>query len=212
MNELFNMDNRLFRAIGKITDLVVINILTIVFSFPIFTMGASFTAMYSVLLKLEEDKESSIVKSFVKSFKENFKNSTIVFLIAAVVGVIYIVNINLIRQGIFEDNTTLMYIVIGVIFLIILTCVMELIYVFALLARYDSNLKTTVLNGIKLIIAFYPRSLCMVIICISPLALCMLSNYFFWLWFLYGFAFPGYVCAMLLNRIFEKVEEANKEN
>ena len=57
MSNFFNMDNGLFRALGKLADLMLLNILFLVCSLPIFTIGASFTAMYYVTLKLAENEE-----------------------------------------------------------------------------------------------------------------------------------------------------------
>ena len=51
----------------------------------------------------------------------------------------------------------------------------------------------------------------MTVIVFFPLALTMLSNYFFWLWFLYGFTFPGYFIAMLMLRVFKKVAPQEEE-
>ena len=56
MSNFFNMDNGLFRALGKLADLMILNILFLVCSLPIFTIGASFTAMYYVTLKLAENE------------------------------------------------------------------------------------------------------------------------------------------------------------
>ena len=47
MSNFFNMDNGLFRALGKLADLMLLNILFLVCSLPIFTIGASFTANVS---------------------------------------------------------------------------------------------------------------------------------------------------------------------
>ena len=80
MSNFFNMDNGLFRALGKLADLMLLNILFLVCSLPIFTIGASFTAMYYVTLKLAENEEGYIARGFLKSFKQNFKQATIIWL------------------------------------------------------------------------------------------------------------------------------------
>ena len=48
----FNYDNPVWRFIGKLGDLILLNILWIVCSIPVFTIGASTTAVYYVTLKL----------------------------------------------------------------------------------------------------------------------------------------------------------------
>ena len=92
MSNFFNMDNGLFRALGKLADLMLLNILFLVCSLPIFTIGASFTAMYYVTLKLAENEEGYIARGFLKSFKQNFKQATIIWLILLFFGIVLVLN------------------------------------------------------------------------------------------------------------------------
>lgn len=208
MNNIFSMDNVVFRTIGKITDLVWINILTLVFSLPIITMGASFTAMYAVLLKLAKDNEGSLTRTFISAFKDNLRNSTKVWIVVLLVALFYVLDLNLVFQGILREYGIVEIIVIVVAIAMFVAEAMLIIFMFSLMARYDNSVKGTFVNALKLIVAFFPRAVCMVIICLFPIALMCISDYLFFLWVLYGFSFPGYLCCMLMNRIFDKVEEA----
>ena len=71
---LFNMDNAFYRAVGKMVDLIWLNLLTVLCCIPVVTAGASLTAMYYVSLRMVKNEESSITKNFFKSFKENFQS------------------------------------------------------------------------------------------------------------------------------------------
>ena len=71
---LFNYDNPVWRFIGKLGDLIILNVLWIVCSIPIFTIGASTTAVYYVTLKMVRDEEDSTIKSFFRSFKRDRKS------------------------------------------------------------------------------------------------------------------------------------------
>ena len=53
MNRIFDMDNPLWRFLGKLADLMILNILFLLCSIPIFTIGASLTGVYYVCLKIE---------------------------------------------------------------------------------------------------------------------------------------------------------------
>ena len=90
-------DNVVTRGLGKVADFMILNVLWIICSIPIVTIGAATTAMYSVMLRLVKDEEGYIVKGFFKAFKENFKQSTIMWLIYMVVGTIIFVDINFAR-------------------------------------------------------------------------------------------------------------------
>ena len=71
-------DNPVISGMSRIFDMMCLNVLWLVCSLPIFTIGASTTAMYTVMLKVVKNEEGYIVKGFFKAFKENFKKSTII--------------------------------------------------------------------------------------------------------------------------------------
>ena len=58
------MDNIIVRILTKIFDLILLNILFIVCSLPVITIGASITALYTVLLKMTENEEGYILRGF----------------------------------------------------------------------------------------------------------------------------------------------------
>ena len=55
-------------------------------SIPIFTIGASTTALYYASLKLVRGEENHIGRQFFHSFKENFKQATVLWLILLGIG------------------------------------------------------------------------------------------------------------------------------
>lgn len=210
MNNIFSMDNAFFRFVGKVTDLIWLNILTLLCCLPLITAGAAISAMYAVLIKRALNEEGTITKPFFKAFKDNFRNSTKVWVPALIILIILLSNMYLIFQGVLDPYGNL-YIIAGVSIGIIGTAVlMFLNYALPLFARYDRDVKQTMKNALLMMLAYFPRSLCMIIIWLFPLALMMLSNVFLLFWFIYGLSFPGYFNAMLLGNIFIKTEEATE--
>ena len=79
---------------------------------------------------------------------------------------------------------------------------------FALQSRYENTVKTTAVNAFRLALGNLPRTVLMMIIWIAwvlflvylhraaPLAIVVL-----------GFTLPGYLCAMLYNPVFVRLEE-----
>ena len=88
MNRFFNMDNKFFVFMGRVADLILLNILCILCCIPIVTAGASITALYYVTLKMARDEESYIIRSFFCSFKQNFKQSTLIWILMLAAGVL----------------------------------------------------------------------------------------------------------------------------
>ena len=61
LSGFFNYDNPVWRFIGKFGDLIILNVLWFVCSIPIFTIGASTTAVYYVTLKLARNDDDPVL-------------------------------------------------------------------------------------------------------------------------------------------------------
>lgn len=83
--KFFNLDSPVMQALGKMADLMWLNILTLICCIPVVTAGASLTAMHYMALKIVRNEECYITKGFFKSFKENFKQATLIWLLMVIV-------------------------------------------------------------------------------------------------------------------------------
>ena len=63
MNRLFSLDGKLFHILSRIADLILLNVLWLLSSLPIITIGASTTALYYVMLKIVKNEDSSFIHS-----------------------------------------------------------------------------------------------------------------------------------------------------
>lgn len=70
---------------GFLGNMIALNILWLVTSLPIVTIGASTTAMYYTALKLHKDKDVTVWKAFFHSFKQNFMQATAIWAVLAAV-------------------------------------------------------------------------------------------------------------------------------
>ena len=86
MAKLFDINNPVWRFMGRLADIFLLNVLWTVCSLPVITIGASTTSLYYVTLQIAEGKEGYIIRNFFRSFKENFAHSTFVWLIMLSLG------------------------------------------------------------------------------------------------------------------------------
>ena len=86
MSKGLNFESPFMRALDIIANLLVLNVLTVICSLPIFTIGAAYTAMHKQLFKMRTNDEGYIVKDFFKEFGKNFKQATIIWLGILLVG------------------------------------------------------------------------------------------------------------------------------
>ncbi len=82
----FSYESRFSQLLLKLCYACYLNLLWFVCSIPIFTIGASTTALYYACLKIVRDEENNVAAQFFHSFKENFKQATVLWLILLGVG------------------------------------------------------------------------------------------------------------------------------
>lgn len=83
---LFRTDAPFWEFMGRIGDLIIINILTVAFSLPVVTIGASLTALTDVTHKLAQDVGGSVVRLYVTSWWANLRQATALWALVAIAG------------------------------------------------------------------------------------------------------------------------------
>ena len=136
---LFNPDNsvmRFFRWVGYVWWL---NILWLITSLPIITIGASTTALCYSCMKLRED-DGYPTANFFHSFKTNFRQSTALWLIYLVSGAL--IGLALI----FWNNQTIpgAKLAWGVVVAVGIFYFISILYVFALQSKFVNTVKDTI--------------------------------------------------------------------
>mgnify|MGYP001851918098 FL=1 len=208
------MDNVITRALSKICDMICLNVLWVICSIPIVTIGASTTALYTVMLKMVRNEEGYIFRGFFKAFKENFKQSTIIWLIVAALGAVWWIDYRvsgLMGQGI-SDAFRIIFLLLGFLLLSVI------IYVFPLTARYENSISATFKNAIILTVAKLPYTFIMVAVLVIAVLASLWNTMMLMmalpLWFIFGVSLIAWVNSYLLRRVFtvfEQEEEDTKE-
>ena len=150
----------------NIPSFVILNILWVVCSIPVFTIGASTCAAYYVTLKLLCDDEVTLnntAKLFFKAFKDNFKQGTIMWLITlpCIVGCFFM------WRAILQNGDVNIILKIGAAILTLIAIIINL-YTYPLLARYDNTIKKSIMNSIVICMLYFVRSLITVaVVCVE---------------------------------------------
>ena len=133
MGNLFNMDNAFFRFMGKLFDVVALNLVFIIVCIPIVTIGPAISALYYASVKSIRRDRSYPIKEFFKAFKRDFKQSFIVGLIIVLAAAIIYVDIRFVVDYIKNDFTAMryVYLVIGLVISFIS------VYIFPLISRFS---------------------------------------------------------------------------
>ena len=202
LNRIFDMDNPLMRALGAICDLLVLNLLTALCALPVVTLGASFAALYDVLLRIVRREDSGVVKGFFRALRGNLKAGVPMGLLFLLAGAVLFVDYNL------AAALAPMLRVAVVSAALIVGAVAP--YAFALLARYENTLAQTLKNAATLSVAYFPRTLGLLVFTVALWLLCL---QFFTIalpvLLMFGLSLPAYIGALLFDPVFQKLE--NKE-
>lgn len=207
MKDFFNYDNGFFRALDKLGSLFILNMLTLLCSIPVITIGASFTALYYVTMKMVKDEETYVTKDFFRSFRQNFKQATAIWLIFMVVAAVLFLDHRIAAANIGTLPAANIFIVI------LIACsffyVMALAYVFPVLAKFYNTTRQTIKNAALMSIRHFPMTLAILFIDVIFLVIAIVGlirngrSLVAPLYVCLGFAVPAYANSYLFNRIFD---------
>ena len=173
MDRLFNMDNKFFTVMGRVADLIMLNVVFLICCLPIVTIGASLTALHYVTLKMARNEESYIIRSFFKSFKQNFKQATIINLIMLVLGAILYLDLNIVNY--FGKPVSQILYILFIAFCIVY--LMVFLYIYPVLAKFYNSIKNTFRNAFLMSIRHLPYTVLMAVITIAPVSVFMIKSF-----------------------------------
>lgn len=201
MNGLFAPDSRFMRYLNRFADLMILNLLFLLTSIPIFTIGASLTALYSVCFHLGTDREGSTFRDYFAAFKENFRQATSLFLLLLLwlMGTGGAAVIFCFMAGWMHY----LFVPFAVLFIVV---VLVASYVFPLLSRFENRTATTLKNAALLSLGYLPRSILMGAINLFPFVLLAVDLLTFlkaaFAWLIVWFAAAAYINCLILKKVF----------
>ena len=205
-------DSKFMRAWSNLVDGVWINILMLVTSIPIITIGASTSALSYVTLKMVRGEDPYIWQNFWKSFRQNFKQGTLIWIFSILVFIFlgmdfYIIN---------SQNTTLFAVIRILLWCICLIALSVFLYVFPIISHFVCSTTQALKNAVFMTFGHLPYTLVMLVITGLILYLCACSVKTFALVVVIsgicGFSVVAFIYSILFDRIFKKYEPESPDN
>ena len=173
MSGIFNYDNKVFDVLNKAVDWVFVSTLWFLFSLPVFTIGASTTALFETVHKVIRKGKGYVWRTFWTTFKTNFKKTTKIWMIQLVVMILLFADMK-IMQNFLEQGSKLgslyyfFYISLFLMYVwIIYTCVYA--------ARIEDGVKVTMKNAAFMAIMNLPWSVVIIALFIAAVILVSVS-------------------------------------
>lgn len=192
----FSFDNKIFGALGKAVDCVILSVLWLVCCIPVITIGASSTALYYTVHKSIRGNRGYTTKNFFSAFKDNFKPATLSWIVAFVVQIVLSLDAYIMWQVLQTGNN------MGAFFyfflILIAFSIGWVVYTFAYIARFENTVKITLKNAVLMELRHLPWSLLIII-------LFLLAIFLTWLIPILVFLMPASIVLMfdlILERIF----------
>lgn len=207
MGKLFNLDSPILRVLGTLADMCLLNIMTLICCLPVFTAGASITAMHYVLLKMVRNEEGYVWKDFWKSFKENLWQGMAIGSILLIFVAFFLVDCYIFK-GMVETVSVPMLAIAGAFALFLY---MIYLYAFPLLAHFHNTVLGTIKNAFFVGVMAFPQTILMMIVTALPVVLVYQYAQILPLIIMFGLTAPAYFCAWMYSKTFKKIEPKTEE-
>lgn len=204
MQDFFRVEGPFYRITMKIWGLFVLNLLMLITSLPILTMGAAQTAGFTVTIRMISCDETKIVSTYFQSFKKNLKQSTIVWSGILILSGILVINWNYL--SLFNQLNSWVTVGVAIVTLIVVNFFQ---FVFFYISRFEDSTKQVVINIIKLPFYYPVRTLLLLLISIVPIVITLLSPYLvvfgLYISIFIGISFVHFLRTYLLLNLFRKI-------
>ena len=196
----FSPDNAVWRVFILIGRIWYLNILWLVCSLPVVTIGASTTALIYSCMKLRDD-DGYPTRNFFHSFKINFKQATIIWLIYALVAA------SVICGMIFWNHSDLPFATIAwaVCILVGILWFISFMYVFAIQSKFVNTIKDTIRYSVLMAFTNFKSTILIALILIGAV-LGNIYSYFVvnFITLNIGIGIITYWCTFHLQEVFKK--------
>ena len=149
--KFFSYESRFSQLLLKLCYACYLNLLWLICSLSVFTMGAATTALYYACLKIIRNEEGNVGAAFFRSFKKNFKQATVLWLILLGAGLFLGFDVYTVwhLRAVAAGNVAVMWtIVLAVLFAVTVVYVIVLVHVFPLLASVENTNRAMLKNAL----------------------------------------------------------------
>ena len=205
MSKFFGNDTLFGRFFGQAGNVITMNILFIICSLPIITLGTAYTSMYYALMRSLRYGDTSLIRDFFHSFRKNFRQSALSWLAVLVLTVIFSADI-----GMFGPRGIYPFLPFYYLFLVLII-IAAITFMFAcpVIAAFENTLKNLWIQSFFLAARNLPSALAILILNVVPLYVSLttpvpqLFGIALFFWIVGGFGFIAWVNTFLFYRIFK---------
>lgn len=159
-SSFFNPKGAATRFLTAICNLIIVNLLFIITSIPVFSIGASLTALYRITIAIVAGDNPAVFREYLKAFKDNFLRSTLLLLLYTALSGFFIFEIYMVRTMMEPQFAWAQYPAYFFLFAIAASS----LYSFPLIAWFDTSFKQMLKNSLLLAITNLPITIMYIVI------------------------------------------------
>jgi uncharacterized membrane protein YesL len=205
MDMLFSADSVLMRGLTRLADVMILNLLFIISSLPVLTLGASLTALNFTAMRIGTGACNSVTADYVRSFKKNLRQGTVLALALAGFAAVLAAWYAVLTSSALGAEAEL--VLLAIWYILAFSLATTALFAFPYIASFEGRTRDVLRNALLLSWRHLPTAL-------ATLAIVMLSSgvtVFFphatgygLIWLLLGFAGIAVANGFLFTRIFSK--------
>jgi len=196
---LFDPENSFWSFLTRIYNLAFAGFLWFLTSLPLFTIGASTTALYSYAFSVTEQRDGYVGRTFFASFRKNFVKATVLWLgMLCVFGFLFF-DAYLASTGNSLVSKVMFFTVLAVAIIVALLAV----HVFPFLSQFDSTYSEMSKRIFLVGVGALPVSLTLVVVNV----LFFLLIYAFYPVVLFAQGFVAALCTLFLRATYSRLSE-----
>ena len=199
MRNWFRQSSVITRALSLLADVALLNLLWLVCSIPILTLGASTAALYACLFARQRG-ESCGARAFFCAFRAHFRRATALWMIALFAGIILYTDYRFTISASFPLHQVLLalYAALALVLLIALP------FLFVSPALESKTVLLAFRSSLLMGIAKLPRTVAVLLLWSLPAAWLTFSPnsfwHYAWVWIGVGFGVIAYLSARLMRK------------
>lgn len=208
---MFAYDGPVYKALSRVSDVVILHLLWLVTSLPLVTLGASLSALYSVSMAHKLGDDAPVSTLYFAAFRSKWQRASLLLAALVLSGALLVLNLffwNYVASGFISRVAAVLTLVLCVLWSLIF------IYGFAAIGYTDLSLKSVIIGSLGVAYARPGRTLylglCWVVfillncvnLYVNAMSLCIGFGVF-----VHAFLARTLICALDPNRLKEAESE-----
>lgn len=205
MDTLFSADSVLMRGLTRVADVMILNLLFIITSLPVLTIGASLTALNYTAMRIGTGACNSVTADYIGSLRGNFRQATGLAIILAGLAAVLAAWYAVLDTAALDAGTQL--VLLAVWYVLAFSLATTTLFAFPYLARFEGRIRDVLRNALLLSWRHLPTALLTLAIVVLGASVALFypqATGYGLVWLLFGFAGIAVANGVLFTRIFSR--------